>query len=146
MEITHTLPKYQTHKNHGDSKHNPSHVQRHTLPSQLLITQFRLNTHNPSQVLQHQKQTQYFMLQNKNLFLKTPFDLRHLTTSSSSSFYFSQPSEGNYTLSEETTQRKYTYITTIFLANNKLSLATNNKNLQLKSSYKNCGYKMVPPR
>ena len=30
-------------------KHNPSHVQRHTLPpqpSQLLITPFRLNTHN----------------------------------------------------------------------------------------------------
>ena len=37
-------------------KHNPSHVQRHTRPSQpsqLLITQFRLNTHNPSRVLQH---------------------------------------------------------------------------------------------
>ena len=29
-------------------KHNPSYVQRHTLSSQLLITQFRLNTHNPS--------------------------------------------------------------------------------------------------
>ena len=46
-------------------KHNPSHVRRHTLPSQpsqLLITQFRLNTHNPSRVLQHQKQTQYSML------------------------------------------------------------------------------------
>ena len=46
-------------------KHNPSHVQRHMLPSQLLITQFRLNTHNPSRVLQHQKQTQYSMLQIK---------------------------------------------------------------------------------
>ena len=51
-------------------KHNPSHVQRHTLPSQLLITQFRLNTHNPSRVLQHQKQTQYSMLQIKTLFQK----------------------------------------------------------------------------
>ena len=33
------------------SEHNPSHVQRHTQPSQpsqLLITQFRLNTHNLS--------------------------------------------------------------------------------------------------
>ena len=32
-------------------KFNPSHVRRHTLPSQpsqLLITQFRLKTHNPS--------------------------------------------------------------------------------------------------
>ena len=44
-------------------------------------------------MLQHQKQTQYSMLQNKNLFLKTPFELRHLT-SSSSTFYYSQPSEG----------------------------------------------------
>ena len=48
-----------------NAKNNPSHVQRHTLPSQLLITQFRLNTHNPSRVLQHQKQTQYSMLQIK---------------------------------------------------------------------------------
>ena len=81
MEITHTLPKYQTHKTarwhpkfnsyncnnvfRQNPKHNPSHVRRHTLPSQpsqLLITQFHLNTHNPSRVLQHQKQTQYFML------------------------------------------------------------------------------------
>ena len=49
-------------------KLNPSHVRRHTLPSQpsqLLITQFRLNTHNPSRVLQHQKQIQYSMLQIK---------------------------------------------------------------------------------
>ena len=32
--------------------------------------------------------------------------------------------EGLTTLSEETTQRKHTYVTTIFLANNKLSLST----------------------
>ena len=71
------------------NKHNPSHIRRHMLPSQLLITQFRLNSHNLSQVLQHQKQTQYSMLQIKNLFLKTPFDHRHLT--SSSSFYLYLP-------------------------------------------------------
>ena len=107
-------------------KHNPSHVQRHTLPSQLLITQFRLNTHNLSRVLQHQKQTQIFHAANKNLFIKTPFDLRHLTSSSSSSFYFlTTIYEGPYKRSEETTQRKHTYVTPIFLANNKLSLATN---------------------
>ena len=98
------------------NEHNPSHVRRHTLPSQpsqLLITQFRLNTHNPSRVLQHQKQTQYSMLQNKTLFLKTPFDLRRLTSSSSSSFYFlTTISEGPYKLSEETTQRKHPYVTT----------------------------------
>ena len=73
-------------------KHNSSHVRRHTLPSQPsqhLITPFRLNTHNPSRVLQHQKQTQIFHAANKNLFTKTHFDCRHLTTSSSS-FYFLQ--------------------------------------------------------
>ena len=73
-------------------KNNPSHVRRHSLPSQPsqhLITQFRLNTHNLSRVLQHQKQTQIFHAANKNLFIKIYFDLHHLT-SSSSSFYFSQ--------------------------------------------------------
>ena len=78
-------------------KHNPSYVQQDTLPSQLLITQFCLNTHNPSRVLQHQKQTQIFHVANKNLFIKTPFDLRRLTSSSSSSFYFlTTISEGPY--------------------------------------------------
>ena len=52
---------------------------------------------------------------NKNLFIKTPFDLRHLT-SSSTTLYIS-----NNTLSEETLQRKHTYVT------NHSSL-TNNKN------------------
>ena len=113
-------------------KYNPSHVQRHTLPSQLLITQFRLNTHNLSRVLQHQKQTQIFHAANKNLFIKIYFDYRHLT-SSSSSFYFLT------TLSEETTKRKHTHVTP------SSSLLTNQL-LQLKSSHKNTGYKMVPPR
>ena len=106
-----------------NAKNTIPHVRRHTLPSQLLITTFRLNTHNLSRVLQHQKQTQIFHAANKNRFIKIYFDYRHLT--SSSSFYFSQPSEGLTTLSEETTQRKHTYVTPIFLANNKLSLATN---------------------
>ena len=68
------------------NEHNPSHVRRHTLPSQpsqLLITQFRLNTHNPLRVSQHQKQTQYSMLQNKTLFYKHLSNYRHLTSSSS---------------------------------------------------------------
>ena len=54
-------------------KHNPSHVRRHTLPSQpsqLLMTQFCLNTHNLSRVLQHQKQTQIFHAANKTLCQK----------------------------------------------------------------------------
>ena len=80
---------HQTDKNHGDSKvqflqlqhvfrqksneHNPSHARRHTLPSQPsqhFITQFFLDTYNLSRVLQYQKQTQYSMLQIKNLFIK----------------------------------------------------------------------------
>ena len=68
-------------------KHNPSHVQQHTLPSQpsqLLITQFRLNKHNFSTSLAAPKANPIFHAANKNLFIKTPFDLRHLT---SSSFY-----------------------------------------------------------
>ena len=107
MEITPTLPKYQTRnsrwhpkfnsyncnmsfvKNAKKKKHNPSHVQRHTLPSQLLITQFRLNTHNLSMSLAAPKANPIFHAANKNLFTKTHFDYRHLT-SSSSSFYFSQ--------------------------------------------------------
>ena len=70
-----------------------------------------------------------FHAANKNLFLKTPFDLRHLTSSSSSSFYFlTTICEGPYKLSEETTQRKHTYVT--------LSLSQlTNQLLQLKSSY-----------
>ena len=114
-------------------KHNPSHVRRHTLPSQpsqFLITQLRLNTHNHLRVLQHQKQTQIFHAANKNLLIKTPFDYRHLTSSSSSSFYFlTTISEGPYKLSEETAQRKHTYVTNFPSLTNQL--------LQLKSSYKN---------
>ena len=48
-----------------NAKNTIPHVRRHTLPSQHLITPFRLNTHNLSRVLQHQKQTQYSMLQIK---------------------------------------------------------------------------------
>ena len=82
-------PLHQTHKNHGDSKvhfpptatwlslnyseHNPSHVRRHTLPSQpshlyhiSISSPYRLSglTTFP-RILQHKKQTQYSMLQIK---------------------------------------------------------------------------------
>ena len=75
----------------------------------------------------------------KNLFLKTPFDLRHLTSSSSSSFllFLTNLARGLTTLSEETTQRKHTYVTTIFLANNKISLATNKPTSPAKTIHKN---------
>ena len=102
---------HQTDKNYGDSKvqflqlqhvfrqkcneHNPSHVRRHMLPSQPsqhLITQFRPNKHNLSTSLAAPKANPIFHAANKNLFIKIYFDYHHLT--SSSSFYFSQPSEG----------------------------------------------------
>ena len=92
-------------------KHNPSLVQRHTLPSQLLITQFRLNKHNLPTSLAAPKANPIFHAANKNLFTKTHFVSRHLT---SSSFYL------------------------LFLTTNQL--------LQLNSSNKNSGYKMVPLR
>ena len=100
MEITLTLSKYQTRNSRWHPKFNSyngnmsfvknakntiPHVRRHTLPSQLLITQFRLNTHNLSRVLHHQKQNPIFHAANKNLIPKIPFDDRHLTSSSSSS-------------------------------------------------------------
>ena len=50
-----------------------------------------------------------FHAANKNLYLKTPFDYRHLTSSSSSQYFLTTISEGFTTLSEETTQRKHTY-------------------------------------
>ena len=50
-EIQSSFPPTATCLSLNYNKHNPSHVRRHTLPSQpsqLLITQFRLNTHNPT--------------------------------------------------------------------------------------------------
>ena len=70
------------------NEHNPSHVRWHMLLSQLLISQFHLNKHNFSTSLAAPKANPIFHAANKNLFTKTHFDSRHLT--SSSSFYFSQ--------------------------------------------------------
>ena len=42
METTQTLPQIPDTKLHGDSKHNPSYVRQHTLPTQHLATPFRL--------------------------------------------------------------------------------------------------------
>ena len=57
-------------------------------PPQLLITPFRLNKHNFSTSLAAPKANPIFHATNKNLFIKTPFDYRHL---SSSSFYLYLP-------------------------------------------------------
>ena len=69
-------------------KHNPSHVRRHTLPSQYLMTPFRLNTNKPKLHEFAAPKPNHIPCCNKNLFIKTPFDLRHLT---SSSFYLNLP-------------------------------------------------------
>ena len=66
--------------NYGE--HNPSHVRRHTLLLNFLITPFRLLTDNISlRDLQHKQQPKFSMLQIKTI-LKTHFDYRHLTSSS----------------------------------------------------------------
>ena len=100
-------------KKKNKKNHNPSHVRRHTLPSQPsqhLITPFRLHTHNLSRVLQHEKQTQYSMLQIKTLILKHISTLTKLLHHPP--FISHKLSEGLTTLSEETTQRKHTYVIT----------------------------------
>ena len=124
MEITPTLPNYQTrnswwHPNFSsyncnmcfvkNQKNTIPHVRRHTQPSQLLITQFRLNTHKLSRVLQHQKQTQYSMLQIKTYFEKhlSTFDILLLPPP----FISHNLARGLTMISEETTQRKHTYVT-----------------------------------
>ena len=94
-------PLHQTHKTHGDSKvhfpptatwlslnyskHNPSHVRRHTPPSQpshkSISSPYRLITHNLSTSPAAQTQTSFSMLQIKTI-LKTHFDYQHLSSSS----------------------------------------------------------------
>ena len=155
MEITPTLPKYQTHKTtRWHPKFNSYNCNMSFVKMQRTQSLTRPTTHaaistshnsissqysQPFTSLEAPKANLIFHAANKNLFLKTPFDLRRLTSSSSSSFYFLQPSEGLTTLSEEPTQRKHTYVTPSFSLNT-------NQLLQLKSSYKNSGYKMVPSR
>ena len=54
------------------NEHNPSHIRRHTLPSQpfqLLITQFRLNTHY--EPCSTKSKPKYSMVQIKTLSLNT---------------------------------------------------------------------------
>ena len=133
MEITPTLPKYQTRNSRWHPKFNSNNCNMSFVKMQRTQSLTRPTTHAAISTSHNSISSQYsqpftslavskanpiFHAANKNLFLKTPFDYRHLT-SSSSSFYFSQPSEGKYTLSEETTQRKHTYVTTIFLVTNK---------------------------
>ena len=99
----------------------------------------------PSTSLAAPKANPIFHATNKNLFIKIYFNLRHLTSSSSSFYFLTTISEGPYKLSEETTQRKHTYVTTIFLANNNHfpSLLTNQL-LRPKPPYKNMAKSSIP--
>ena len=107
MEITHTLPKYQTRNSRWHPKFNSYNCNmsfvknaKNTIPHTSNDTRCHLNfswlnfvsilTSLNSTSLAAPKANPIFHALNKNLFLKTPFDYRHLTSSSSSSFYFSQ--------------------------------------------------------
>ena len=86
-------PLHQTDKNHGDSK-----IQSLTRPTTHVAISTFSTSHNsissqysqPFTSLAAPKANPIFHAANKNLFTKTPFDLRRLTSSSSSSFYFLQ--------------------------------------------------------
>ena len=99
MEITPTLPKYQTWNYTVTSKVQflqLQQCQKNTIPHTSDDTRCHLNFSISSQYSQTStslaapKANPISHAANKNLFTKTHFDLRHLTSSSSSSFYFSQ--------------------------------------------------------
>ena len=69
-------------------KHNPSHVQRHTLPFSTSHNSISSQYSQPLTSLAAPKANTIFHATNKNLFIKTHFDLCHLT---SSSFYLYLP-------------------------------------------------------
>ena len=128
MEITPTLPKYQTRNSRWHPKFNSYNcnmsfvknakkTQSLTRPTTHAAISTSLNsiTSQHSQTftsLAAPKANPIFHAANKNLIPKTPFDYRHLTSSSSSIYFLTTISEGPYKLIEETTQRKHTYVTT----------------------------------
>ena len=115
-------PLHQTDKNHGDSKtQSLTRLTTHAAISTFSTSHNSISSQysQPFTSLAAPKATQIFHAANKNLFTKNPFRL-------SSSYFFillrylTTMIEEPYKLSEETTQRKHTYVTTVFLANNKL--------------------------
>ena len=109
------MPLHQTDKNHGDSK-----TQSLTPPMTHAAISTFSTSHNaissqyaqPCTSLAAPKANLIFHAANKNLFIKTPFDYHHLTSSSFYLLFLTTLARGLTTLSEETTQRKHTYITT----------------------------------
>ena len=90
--------KYQTHETHGDiqssfpptatwlslnySEHNPSHVRRHAQPSQPFHKSISSQYSHPFHESCSTKSKPNIPCCKSNLFLKTHFDYRHLTSSS----------------------------------------------------------------
>ena len=124
---------HQTHETHGDiqslfpptatwlslnyGEHNPSHVRRHALPFSLYSQPFHESC---------SRNTNYiFHAANKN------HSKKHISTSYILNLLLYIPNynkRGNYTLSEETTQRTHKHVTTFSSLKTKLSLAKNNNN------------------
>ena len=134
-------PLHQTDKNHGDSK-----TQSLTRPTiHAAISNFS-TSHNsissqysqPFMSLAAPKANPIFYAANKNLILKLISTIAILLLHHPP-FISHNLARGLTTLSEETTQRKHTYVTPASsLTSNFPSLLTNQL-LQLKSSYKNSG-------
>ena len=119
----HLSPNHQTHKTQGDSKvyflqrptrlslnygeHNPSHVQRYALLFQL--SHDSISSPYSLRDLQHKQQPIYSMLQ----IITIPKNISTSTSWTFSFIYLTTISEGKTRLSEGTTQRKHTHVTTI---------------------------------
>ena len=103
------LPKYQTRNSRWHPKFNSYNCNMSFVKMQRTQFLTRPTTHAAISTSHNSISSQYsqpftslaapkanpiFHAANKNLFLKTHFDYRHLTSSSSSFYLFSQPSEG----------------------------------------------------
>ena len=149
MEKVHTLPKYQT-RTYSDIQSSIPTTATCLLLNLRTLSLTRPTTHTaistfstshnsissqysqPFTSLAAQKQTQYSMPQikpySKNTFRLSPSYFFILL------LFLTNLARGLTTLSEETTQRKHTYVTTIFLAKHKQTsrLLTTTKNNRLK--------------
>ena len=134
MEITQTLPQIPDTQNYTVTLNTIPHTSSNTrCHLNISLHHFVSNNNKPKFHESCSTKSKLYSMLQINLILKTPFDLRHLTTSSFT-LYFSQPSEGTQQHSEETTQRKHTYVTTIpryqqqklWLQNGSPSLNNNN--------------------
>ena len=147
MEITHTLPKYQTWNSQWHPKFNSYNCNMSFVKMQRTQSLTRLVTHTaistfstshnsilskysqPFMTLAAPKANPIFHAANKNLILKHISTIAILLLHHHPPFISYKLSEDLTTLSEETTQRKHTYVTTITRpTTNKLSLANNNNN------------------